>query len=344
MTMCNKWMQFGIITISVYAILLTMSYINSYSEFLDIPVETVTDATRNVETNDTISYCKAVSKTTQILSKTNSNNTASRADELAGINCRMLPDVLIVGMEKCGTATLRSFLGINPKFYIPPLKPSVFFSGKYEDITLADYCEQRRREEKPIKCTPEGMLRVEKMANGAPPRRVLQYIPNVTLIAIVREPSERALSHYVHFIDNGSLSKKTTFEMAIREENAYIRNNSVLQWSLYAERLKDWVGIFGAERILILDGDKFAKDPVTILKEVEKFVGVPNAISRKDFIYNKQKNFYCLKSDAAGCMGKSKGRPHPVMNPETRRKLKNFLKPHNERFYAMVGRRFPWDN
>ena len=269
-----------------------------------------------------------------------SGKFALREHELAELNCNVLPDILLVGMEKCGTATLRTFLGIHPKIYVPqPLEPNRFFDPRNENFTLLEYFQLTQGQERPMQCTPSGMLLIEKGVSSCPSKRTYEYIPNAKLIAIVREPSERALSQFLHFSSEGKIPKTISFEEAL---NGRYRHR-IIHWSLYADRLQGYADLYGAENIHIIDGDIFALDPVRELKKVETFVGIENLISLEDFSYNEEKHFYCARNDSIGCMDRSKGRPHPMMRNETRRKLKDFLRPYNERFYKMVGRRFPWD-
>ena len=203
----------------------------------------------------------------------------SREHEKSELKCRILPDILLVGFEKCGTSALRTFLGSHPKIFIlQPLQPNSFFARRYENLTLSEYYQRFNEEHKTsLQCTPDGMLRFEKIANGVKyAERVYQYIPNVKLIAIVREPIERAMSHFVHFVEYNFIPLNATFEEAISAHSPYMR--CPLYWSYYADRLQTWVDVYGANNILILDGDKFVKDPFSGLKMVEDFVGISNHI------------------------------------------------------------------
>ena len=340
-----------IIMIQIYFIFSNMYIYIKYFNNLD----TLTKARQNLRDNKdyfnkpnktkhsfcTINIDVPISVLHETLEET---KTKSREHEISELKCRILPEILLVGMEKCGTAALRTFLEIHPKIFIPqPLRPSYFLTPRYENLTLSEYYLQFNEEQKkPLSCTPDGMLRLEKIANGVKfAERAYQYIPNVKLIAIVREPIERALSHFVHFVDHDVIPLNATFEEAISAHNPYTR--CPLYWSYYADRLQTWVDVYGAQNILILDGDEFVKDPFSALKMVEDFVGISNAIKKEDFIYNEEKKFYCVKSDLIGCMGNDKGRTHPEMRNETRNELQRYMKPLNEKFYRMIGRSFPWN-
>ena len=149
------------------------------------------------------------------------------------------------------------------------------------------------------------MLRFEKIANGVKyAERVYQYIPNVKLIAIVREPIERAMSHFVHFVEYNFIPLNATFEEAISAHSPYMR--CPLYWSYYADRLQTWVDVYGANNILILDGDKFVKDPFSGLKMVEDFVGISNHIKRKTLYTTRRRNSTVQKAIVLAVCGITK--------------------------------------
>ena len=268
----------------------------------------------------------------------------SREHEVRAFNCKVIPDILIVGMEKCGTAALRTFLGIHPQIHVPlPLKPNDFFARRFENFTLSEYFEYKKKRNKPLQCTPNGILRIEKVSNDAKhAERAYQYSRNMKLVAIVREPTERAMSHFVEYREGKIIPRNATFEESISEQTPYRR--CPLYWSRYSDRLQTWSDVYGTDKILILDGDEFARNPVTGLKKVEDFVGISNFFRQEHFVYNKEKKFFCVVTDTIECMGDDKGRTHPVMRNETRTQLKQYLRPINERFYNMIGRRFDWDD
>ena len=280
--------------------------------------------------------------------------TKDRREEIKRSKCRNLPDVLIIGFEKCGTITLRQFLGIHPKIFITESRLNNEFFNAENNKTVTEFTESKP-------CTPEGQLRLEKIAPRGLPTLVYNYIPDVKLIAMVKEPTERALSHFVHLVDRKLISANitefdnyarhifsqnvTTFNKTVSRNDIRSSAGSLRYFSLYSDRIKPWIDVFGIERILILDGDKFAANPTEELNKAETFIGLQHQISSEDFYFNTEKRFYCIKTDLkSGCMLKGKGRPHPVMEHNTRRMLKDFFKPHNKIFYEMIGHTFPWDD
>ena len=267
--------------------------------------------------------------------------------------CRILPDILIFGFDKCGTMTLRQFLSVHPDIFITEKEGN---NKLFKNIAEKEFDDTSKYFQKP-ECTPKGKLRLEKLVNSRYPESVYKYIPNIKLIAIVKEPVERVMSHYVHLVaqtdkplrmDDFDLCARRLVNSSGKSEGNDHRcdgTNHILTTSKYAGSLKAWVDIFGVENILIIDGDNFVSNPVEELRKAEEFFGLEHKISESDFYYDKQKKFYCMREeDNTGCMSEKKGRPHPPMADSTRQLLKDYLKPYNEKFYKLIGRTFPWDD
>ena len=280
---------------------------------------------------------KPVSNITTVRSA-NSTHQLTLNAEIKELGCRKIPDILIIGFEKCGTVALKKFLGIHPKVFITDSRINNRFFNADNNLSLAEFT-------KDMPCTPMGKLRLEKIATPGLPKLVNEYNPGVKLIAIVKEPVERALSHFVHLQSNGILeSNARNFEEFVKESFKQENYESpVFHFSFYAERLQKWADVFPSDKILFLDGDNFVKDPVTELSKAELYLGIDASITRKDFYYSDEKLFFCIKAlGDKGCMGRRKGRPHPPMQNDTRKLLQNFLKPYNEIFFKMIGDRFNW--
>lgn len=113
---------------------------------------------------------------------------------------------------------------------------------------------------------------------------------------------------------------------------------------IYHRPLHKWLEYFPLEQFLFIDGEKLITDPASQVREAEKFLGLNPIVKKKDFVYDPVKKFPCIKRIAGTvhCLGKSKGRVHPQVRPIVLQKLTEFYKPENEKFFAMINRRFDW--
>lgn len=121
---------------------------------------------------------------------------------------------------------------------------------------------------------------------------------------------------------------------------------SPLWIGLYAQHLERWLAWFPRAQIHLVSGEGLISDPAGELGKVQDFLGLQRIVTDKHFYFNKTKGFPCLKkpegSSKPHCLGKTKGRTHASIDPEVIRRLREFYRPHNQRFYQMTGQNFGW--
>uniref|UniRef100_A0AAZ3R0W3 Sulfotransferase n=1 Tax=Oncorhynchus tshawytscha TaxID=74940 RepID=A0AAZ3R0W3_ONCTS len=85
---------------------------------------------------------------------------------------------------------------------------------------------------------------------------------------------------------------------------------------------------------------------IVVMTRVQDFLGLRRVVGHKHFHFNPAKGFPCLKRPEGNskphCLGKTKGRIHPNIDPEVVQKLRDFYQPFNRRFYQMTGHDFGW--
>ncbi|XP_060003394.1 bifunctional heparan sulfate N-deacetylase/N-sulfotransferase 4 isoform X2 [Lagenorhynchus albirostris] len=94
-------------------------------------------------------------------------------------------------------------------------------------------------------------------------------------------------------------------------------------------------------QLLIIDGQQLRSDPVTVMDEVQKFLGVtPHYNYSEALTFDSQKGFWCqlLEGGKTKCLGKSKGRKYPPMDPESRTFLSNYYRDHNVELSKLLHR------
>ena len=102
-------------------------------------------------------------------------------------------------------------------------------------------------------------------------------------------------------------------------------------------------------QLLVLDSEQLTTRPWEIAGEIQRFLGLDEEITKANFFWGKYKGFYCLRENSESgdvekwCLGENKGRHHPKLKLDTERKLRDFFKPYNARFYDLVGHNFGWE-
>ena len=255
-------------------------------------------------------------------------------------NCKLYPDIIIVGFEKYGTMTLRRYFGAHPGIFITQKSANIPYFRPVIRISFETFT-------KDMPCTPARKLKLAKISWASSALKVFATLPNVKLLAIVREPVERAMSQYVHRVAKRN-EKLTDFDAIIKSlldaranESAAVTTSGLFQYSTYITLLEPWLQTFGRDKIHVVDGDNFVKQPAFELNKIEKFLNISQYFTDDHFVYYPEKKFYCLKE--AGCMASHKGRPHPNMTQNTRKRLQAYFKPFNEKLFIALGQRFSWD-
>lgn len=273
----------------------------------------------------------------------------STTDRDLRVNCTMdygekkLPQAIIIGVKKGGTRALLEALRVHPDVRAVGNEPH-FFDRNYEKGF--DWYRDL------MPSTLEGQITMEKtpsyfVTNHAP-KRIHSMARDIKLIIVVRNPVTRAISDYTQ-----TLSKKPeipTFEvLAFKNRTLGLIDASwsALRIGIYALHLESWMQYFPLSQMHFVSGERLIVDPAGEMGKVQDFLGLKRIVTDKHFYFNKTKGFPCLKkpedSSTPRCLGKSKGRTHPKIDPDVIRRLHKFYKPFNMMFYQMTGQNFEWE-
>ncbi|XP_070708340.1 heparan sulfate glucosamine 3-O-sulfotransferase 3A1-like [Pempheris klunzingeri] len=259
-----------------------------------------------------------------------------------GEGSKKLPQALIIGVKKGGTRALLEFLRVHPDIRAVGAEPH-FFDRNYENGLEWELMPK----------TLEGQITMEKtpsyFVTREAPARISAMSRDTKLIVVVRDPVTRAISDYTQ-----TLSKKPdipSFESLTfknRTTGLIDTSWSAIQIGIYAKHLDNWLQYFPMDQILFVSGERLISDPAGELGRVQDFLGLKRIITDKHFYFNQTKGFPCLKkaegSSKPHCLGKTKGRTHPNIDPEVVQRLRDFYRPFNMKFYQMTGRFFGWDD
>ena len=256
---------------------------------------------------------------------------------------QQLPSALIIGVKKGGTRALLEFIRLHPD--VRAAGNEVHFFDKHYNKGFQWY-----RYHMPP--TLEGQITIEKTPSyfitKEAPHRVQHMNPSTKLVVVVRNPVTRAISDYTQ-----AISKRTN--MKPFEKLVFI-NGSVnlpidMSWGpiklgIYSKYLARWLKYFPLSQFLFVSGERLVLDPGLEIRRVQDFFGLKRVVTEKHFYFNSTKGFPCLfKSEGHGaphCLGKTKGRNHPYIDPSILQRLKDFYTPFNMRFYHMTGINFGW--
>lgn len=257
---------------------------------------------------------------------------------------RRLPDYIIAGAQKSGTTSLWAYLSEHPNVEPPMTKEMSYFDVNYHRGTdwyrmhfpLADAAHAPG--DAPHTLTGESTAYY--FFHPLAPERIAQTLPHVKIILLLRNPVDRAFSHYQ--LKLRRLQETLSFEEALDaeeqrlagEHDKIIRDGSYYSAAhdrfsyqargRYLEQICRWQQYFPPERMLILESGTFFRQTGEMFDAVQDFLGLPRWAPSQ--FGNRFPGKYSEK-----------------MNPATRQRLVEYFAPHNERLYAHLKTRFDWD-
>uniref|UniRef100_A0ABK0LTK5 [heparan sulfate]-glucosamine N-sulfotransferase n=1 Tax=Rattus norvegicus TaxID=10116 RepID=A0ABK0LTK5_RAT len=265
--------------------------------------------------------------------------------------CDHLPKFLVIGPQKTGTTALYLFLLMHPSIVSNLPSPKTFeevqfFNGNNYHKGIEWYMDFFPT---PSNITSDFLF--EKSANyfhsEEAPKRAASLVPKAKIITILIDPSDRAYSWYQHqrsHEDPAALRFNfyeviTTGHWAPPDLKTLQRRCLVPGW--YAVHIERWLAYFSTSQLLIIDGQQLRSDPATVMDEVQKFLGVtPHYNYSEALTFDPQKGFWCqlLEGGKTKCLGKSKGRRYPPMDPESRTFLSSYYRDHNVELSKLLHR------
>lgn len=217
-----------------------------------------------------------------------------------------MPNFLIIGAARSGTTALYYFLKQHPEIYMSPSKEPSFFmlegAPNLEETQLGFTFPSDRAWIKDVirKSSPNrrifdvqtysslftGVTDEKAVGEATPgylyvpgvPERILKYIPKAKMIAILRQPVDRAYSHFSKHARNENHSLNSFFE-ALKKEQVSVSMKMggqlhYLRTGLYYAQLKRYYDVFPRDQIKVYLYDHMDDDPSTILQDIYRFLGV----------------------------------------------------------------------
>jgi hypothetical protein len=251
---------------------------------------------------------------------------------------RRLPDFIIAGAQKAGTSSLHNVLGEHPEV-ISSITKEVHYFDQYYHLG-----EQWYRSCFPLATASNarklcGEATPMYMFSPHAPQRIAKLLPQVKIIVLLRNPINRAYSHY-HQIKQLH-REPLSFEDALTAEpsrTAAERARMITdagfpawnyRWYSYAERgiyvdqILELRKHFPRENILIMQSEKYFSDTRGALNRIVEFLGL-DSWQWPEFPKRAVKN-------------------REKMLPETRERLRAYVAPHNARLFAELGETYDWD-
>jgi len=252
---------------------------------------------------------------------------------------RPLPHFIIIGAMRSGTTSLFSYVAQYPQILQTDKKEIHFFDWKY---ARGEYWY---RSHFPYMHT----MNSDTLVGEASPyymfcphsaKRIHDLIPDAKIIAVLRNPTERAISHYFHSVKGNRETLPIIEAMRAEEERTRshwdrllrgdsFRNPPLIHFTykrrgLYLQQLERYWRHFDKEQILVESSEDLFAKPLATLAKVFRFLGVESDFQVPDL---KRANVGHNRTEV------------PI---DVRQYLDNYFRPYNEALYERLGRDFAW--
>jgi hypothetical protein len=206
-----------------------------------------------------------------------------------------LPDFLVIGAPKSGTTALHAALARHPDLFLSAVKEPKFFltdgppparGGPGDVQTYREHVWRRADYEALFDPAPAGALRGEStpfyLYDRDAQRRIKALVPEARLIALIRDPVERAHSNWTHLWSAGR-EPVGDFLRACAEEDRRVAAGWSAFWHYlrlgrYGEQLDHLFGLFGREQVMVIRYRRLLDHPPQVLDEICAFLGVRQGI------------------------------------------------------------------
>lgn len=261
---------------------------------------------------------------------------------------RPLPDFLIIGTKRGGTTSLWHYLVAHPLvFRLFPAwntKSTHYFEenwhrgGRWYRSHFPTTRQRRARERSLSGPSRVGEASPLYMFHPWVAPRVHQLLPAVRLIVLLRDPVERAFSHWKERRTEGT--EPLDFAAALAQEEQRVAGDrertladpghfspaldryTYRARGRYLEQLEPWLQRFDRSQLLVLPSESLYRDPATTYRTVLDFLGLPR-FDRVTFdVYND--------------------RPSAPMSPRIRAELAEYYRPYNQALVRRLGVDFDW--
>lgn len=206
-----------------------------------------------------------------------------------------LPNFLIVGAPRSGSTSLYEYLNLHPQIFMSPNKEPSFFAFEGETPNFAgpdmEYINQgivtRLSDYEDLF---HGAVGQHVALGEATPlylygpyaaERIHHHIPHAKIIAILRNPVDRAYSNYRQHLLAGH--ELLSFDQACARESERARANWSWYWryldmGFYYLQLKRYFDRFSASQIRVYLFDDLEASPITVVRDILRFLGVSDTV------------------------------------------------------------------
>lgn len=196
-------------------------------------------------------------------------------------------DFVIVGAQKSGTTSLHEVLSRHPQIAMPSSKEVPVFNTRHADPNLLSMHLATLFPDRGRSAVIKGKASPQYLPSRLACEQIHQVNPNTRIIAILRDPVERAYSHYRMLIRRGqtNLSFPDLVSVLLSGNAPEAPTGPtlpadsfevpyILAWSEYGRMLAPYIDRFTAQQVLVLKAENLERNPQATYEAILRFLGV----------------------------------------------------------------------
>lgn len=286
------------------------------------------------------------------------------------------PNFFVVGAARCGTTSIYEYLKKHPQIFMPKLKEPDFFAESLRPVPRSEARKHCPSDLRRYRSLYEGAGKHDAIGDVSPsylwdedaPRKIRAACPNARIIIMLRDPVERAYSHYLLKVQEGM--ERRPFLTALQEDyssshKGWWASQLYVELGLYCDQVSRYLETFSNEQVAIFLFEDLKRNAEELLTRIARHIGVdPNLVEKPalEMVYNgyKMPRSRVLHKAAKGLDPRLKeilfppflrsrlyrsnllyNFKKPPLDDESRRFLQEIYKPEISKLENLLGRKIP---
>lgn len=201
------------------------------------------------------------------------------------------PNFFVVGTPKGGTTSVFNYLEEHPEVFLPKIKEPHFFSSPeildtyYNAQIVTDQSQYINLYKDSQNQKAIGDLSTSYLFNQKSAERIEKFNPDSKIIIVLRNPVDRAISHYLMDHNLGYINIPL-IDVIKNKENHALFYREYIELGYYESQIRNYYKIFDKSKILIILSEDLFSNTLKVVSNIYKFIGV-----KEDFIPDTSKRY-----------------------------------------------------
>ncbi|MDC0230750.1 sulfotransferase [Aureispira] len=231
------------------------------------------------------------------------------------------PDFVIIGSGKSGTTSLDHYINQHPEIFMSPFKEPNFFGFELmnendfvNDPNELSYFKSSITNQEQYLQLFQNSSQTQKVGETSNTymfhrdacQQLHYHIPNVKIIAILRQPTERLYSRFLHLARVGRLPTENFKDCLDKNNKIWWSRNDLIKEGFYYKHLTKYFKTFRPENIKIFFFEELANNPDKLMKDLYEFIGVDSSFE-PDMSFKLNSSGYIKNKFYDSIFGEAKG-------------------------------------